>query len=477
MRKNLLAALLTITLFFVVAASNSIISKASELSEITDTSENQVEFTDITLESVDIAELPVISYNNVDRPYTGETIVVDGISTHSGSNDNPNSALLFENNLGDSQALTAANEQRWYAMILSEKTKVSVYMSMDAAMDADLYVFSLDNSAGTLNLIGGSANSTSGQDEYYSAVLEEGIYFVYVTNYAGAGTYNIAYYQTNVDVNYEVNDSIETATDIVFNQKMVGALDCPYDIDLYKFTVTEYTWVRMFGNYPGKYELGVLGSTEGAEWGLEGKTGNVYVFSPGTYWFIVRSLDGGYSSTVTYDFTFERVGGAESKGDYMRTGHFPEYGIEIKQSTDYKLTYINGNMVDLRYLWTEEAKNSEGSKAAIISVTPNETTYCSFMEVVHYISSTHPIMKNRNGEDLLQMTFKSDEVFYKIEWVGTGMFDNETAKLDSEKITVLIDPKSGKIVDIVSPNYYYTLKNNGKNGISMIRYDDEIVWD
>ena len=155
MRKNLLAALLTITLFFVVAASNSIISEASELSEITDSSENQVEFTDITLESVDIAELPVISYNNVDRPYTGETIVVDGISTHSGSNDNPNSALLFENNLGDSQSLTAANEQRWYAMILSEKTKVSVYMSMDAAMDADLYVFSLDNSAGTLNLIGG----------------------------------------------------------------------------------------------------------------------------------------------------------------------------------------------------------------------------------------------------------------------------------------------------------------------------------
>ena len=57
------------------------------------------------------------------------------------------------------------------------------------------------------------------------------------------------------------------------------------------------------------------------------------------------------------------------------------------------------------------------------------------------------------------------------------MFDNETAKLDSEKITVLIDPKSGRIVDIVSPNYYYTLKNNGRNGISMIRYDDEIVWD
>lgn len=477
MRKNLLATLLAIALLFVMATPNSIISEASELSEITDMSENQAESSDITLENVDIAELPVISYNNVERPYAGETIVVDGISAHSGSNDNPNNSLLFENNLGDSQALTAANEQRWYAMILSEKTKVSIYMSMDAAMDADLYVFSLDSSAGTLNLIGGSTNSTSGQDEYYSAVLEAGTYFTCVTNYAGVGTYNIAYYQTNVDVNYEVNDSLDTATDIVFNQKMVGALDCPYDIDLYKFTVTEYTWVRMFGNYPGKYELGVLASTEGAEWGLEGNNGNVYVFSPGTYWFIVRSLDGGYSSTVTYDLTFERVGGKASKEEYMRTGHYPEYGIEIKQSTDYKLTYVNGNMVDLRYLWTHEASNSKGSKAAIISVTPNETTICSFMEVVHYISSTHPIIKNRNGEDLLQMTFKSDDVFYKIEWVGTGMFDNETAKLDSEKITVLIDPKSGRIVDIVSPNYYYTLKNNGRNGISMIRYDDEIVWD
>lgn len=50
MRKNLLATLLAIALLFVMATPNSIISEASELSEITDMSENQAESSDITLE-------------------------------------------------------------------------------------------------------------------------------------------------------------------------------------------------------------------------------------------------------------------------------------------------------------------------------------------------------------------------------------------------------------------------------------------
>jgi hypothetical protein len=477
MRKKILVTFLSIALLWAMVFPGCIISEASELSEIVGIPENQSEYSDFSLEQVDIAEVPVKSYNNIDRPYAGGNIVVDGISAYSGSNTNPNNALIFEDNVGESQTFTMANEERWYVFRLSEKNKASVYLGMDAAMDADIYVFSLDNSTATLNLIGGSANSTLGQAEYYSAVLEAGAYYVCVTNYAGVGSYNIAYYQTNVDVNYELNDSLDTATDIIFNQKMVGVLDSPYDIDLYKLTVTEYTWIRMFGNYPGKFELGILGSTEGAEWEREGNTGNVYVFSPGTYWFIVRSLDGGYSSTVTYDCTFERVGGAEKIENYMYTGHFPGTSFEIRQSNDKKLTYINGNMVDIRYLWTHEASNNYGSKAAIISVTPDENTVCSYMGVVDYSRSTHPIMKNRNGTTLLEMTFKSDSEFYKIHWVGTGMFDRETVKLDSPKITVLIEPESGKIVDIVSPNYYYTLKNDGTNGISMIRRRDEIVWD
>ncbi|WP_276949665.1 hypothetical protein [Acetatifactor muris] len=477
MRKNLLAALLIITLFFVVAAPNSIISEASELSEITDTSENQVEFTDITLESVDIAELPVISYNNVDRPYTGETIVVDGISTHSGSNDNPNSALLFENNLGDSQALTAANEQRWYAMILSEKTKVSVYMSMDAAMDADLYVFSLDNSAGTLNLIGGSANSTSGQDEYYSAVLEAGTYFTCVTNYAGAGTYNIAYYQTNVDVNYEVNDSIETATDIVFNQKMVGALDCPYDIDLYKFTVTEYTWVYLQGSFPGKYELEVVGVTENSSYRYEGKTGSLYEFSPGTYWFRVSSKDGGYSSTVTYSMNFDKVYETNEKDGYMRTGITSEDGIEIRQSIDGRFTYVNSYKVNINYLWTNEASSSVGTHNELIAITPNDNVYCSSnIGVAHYVKSSHPINKNFGHGTVLQMTFKSNDPFYLIQWQCTGIFAGESRYCNSDVVTVLINPKNGELVDICSPNYYYTLNHVSDYGITMIENYDTITW-
>lgn len=49
----------------------------------------------------------------------------------------------------------------------------------------------------------------------------------------------------------------------------------------------------MMGNFPGKYELEVIGGTTGSSCEREGKTGNIYVFSPGTYWFMVSSKDGG----------------------------------------------------------------------------------------------------------------------------------------------------------------------------------------
>lgn len=476
MRKKLLATLLAITLFLAMAYPNSMVSRASELPEDSDMTEGPVEISDITLENIDMEDISTKNIDKADRPYSGEYTTFDGISAYSNDNTNPNSALLFEDNTGDSGTFTTANEERWYAFVLSEKTKVSIPVGMGAAMDVDLYVFSLDSASGTLSVIGQCTNSALGEAEYYSAVLAAGTYFAAITNYAGVGSYAVAYYQTTVDVNYEVNDSIETATDIIFDQKMIGAIDSPYDIDLYKFTVTEYTWVRMIGNYPGKYELGILGSTAGAVGEREGNTGNVYVFSPGTYWFIVRSMDGGYSSTVTYQCTFEKVGSAASKEDYMKTAVTPKTGLVIRQSFDGKLTYVNGNMVDIRYLWTDEShSDTAGGRLAFISINPDASVRCTDMKVVHYSSSTHPIMNNFGRGPALMMEFVGNSVFYKIQWEGYGDFAGESARKDSSVVTVLIDPASGKLLDIYDPNYYYTIKLKG--GINMrVDYDDTIAF-
>lgn len=476
MRKKLLAVILSVAFCLMAAYPYSIVARAAELPEESEITEGPVEISDITLENINLEDVSAENTDMADRPYQGGNKTFEGIFAYANDNTSPNTAHLFEDNTGEGGTFTTEKEERWYAFFLGEKTKVSIYAGMAASMDADLYVFSLDSSTGTLNLVGYCAKTALGEAEYYSAVLPAGTYFVVLTNYTGVGNYNIAYYQTNVDVNYEVNDSVDTATEIVFDQKMIGVLDSPYDVDLYTFTVTEYTWVRMIGGYPEGFELGILGSSPGAVCEREGNTGNVYVFSPGTYWFIVRSTNGGYSSTVTYYCTFEKVGSAESKESYMKTAVTPKSGLVIRQSIDKKLTYVNGNMVDIRYLWTHEESNHVGSKHAIISVNPDASVRCLSIDVVHYVSSTHPIMKDFGHGTALMMTFWGETEFYKIQWEGFGDYAGESARKDSDFITVLIDPASGKLLDICEPNYYYTIKLKG--GINMlIKYDDVIEFD
>lgn len=91
-----------------------------------------------------------------------------------------------------------------------------------------------------------------------------------------------------------------------------------------------------------------------------------------------------------------------------------------------------------------------GSHAAIISIDQNENVYCSpEIEEVHFTDSTHPINKYFRGT-ALKMSFYSSSDFYKIHWVGTGIFSNETVECNSPAIIVLINPADGKLVDICS---------------------------
>lgn len=475
MTTKILRSLLAIVLTLVVVFPCGIVSRASELQDDMDSSEIPIEIGEISIETIDETNIPERNYNVISRPYLGEIPHFDEIAPYSDENTNPNAAYLFQNNTSGSGTFTTSNEERWYAFVLQEKSKVSIHLDMDASMDADVYVFSLDSAEGTLAVIGGSTNSALGESEFYTAVLDGGTYFVGIVNYTGIGTYEISYYETTVDVNYEVNDSFDTATNITFNDKMVGVIDCPYDKDLYKFTVSKYTWVRMLGKFPGKFELEVVGATTGSTCNREGKTGNLYVFSPGTYWFMVSSKDGGYSSTVTYDITFDKVYEAASRDSYLMTGISSKDGIEVKQSIDGRFTYVNGNMVDINYLWTTESSCHLGSHAAIISIDQNENVYCSSdIQEVHFTQSTHPIQKYFQGT-ALKMTFTSTSDFYKIHWVGTGIFSGETRECNSSAIIVLINPADGKLVDICSPNYYYTLNNDGTNGITMFDRGS-VIW-
>ena len=209
MTKKVLRSLLATVLTLVLVCPCGIVSRASELHEDMDSSETPIELGGISLDIIDETNVPEKDYNVVSRPYSGENLILDEITSYADENTNPNAAYLFTDNTSGSGTFTVEKEERWYAFVLEEKSKVSIRLNMDASMDADVYVFSLNSAEGTLSVIGGSTNSALGEAEYYSAVLEAGTYFVGITNYAGTGNYKAIYYQTNVDVDYEVNDSVD----------------------------------------------------------------------------------------------------------------------------------------------------------------------------------------------------------------------------------------------------------------------------
>ena len=82
---------------------------------------------------------------------------------------------------------------RWYGFILDQRSKVSIRLQTVSEVDADLYLFGLNQETYELNLVGGSATSGLGVYEYYNDILDAGIYYFAVSAYEGSGQYAFAF--------------------------------------------------------------------------------------------------------------------------------------------------------------------------------------------------------------------------------------------------------------------------------------------
>ena len=78
------------------------------------------------------------------------------------------------------------------------------------ALDADIFLFRLDTSTMQLKSTNLSARST-GAEEYFSSVLDSGIYYFAILGATGNGMYILDFFQNANYVDNEINDSIDTA--------------------------------------------------------------------------------------------------------------------------------------------------------------------------------------------------------------------------------------------------------------------------
>ena len=293
MKKKLLAGLMA---FAVLFSNNLCIAKAEE-----------VQGEALTAETFD-----EISFNVMEKSYSGPDYVIENdVSTQAAAADNadntdPNNAQVVVTDTKVIGTISAAGEMRWYAFVMNQAGTITTRVEMGADLDADLYIFKLNEATSRLELLGGSDVGGKGETEACKAVLDTGIYFFAVSGYEGTGTYNLEFYQSYVDVQYEVNDSLNTAAEVSLDEDIVGVIDSPWDVDVYQFTVTRYTYIRYSLSTSNGYRLiFAQGSSEPQKMK---DYADLYRFKPGTYIYAVLSPGGeNYSADSTYTFKFENV--------------------------------------------------------------------------------------------------------------------------------------------------------------------------
>lgn len=409
---------------------------------------------------------------NLDVLYSTEANEADVSSDEleTSSNTEPNKAYIVTNDTIVNETIGVAGEMRWYAFVLNEKSKVTINLQMVEALDADLYLYSLNKETYQLELIDGSATEGVGVTEYYNNTLETGTYFFAVGGYEGTGNFAFAYYQSTADVDNEPNDTIATATNVSFDTNVSGVIDNPSDADFYTFTVTNPIVLSYSISTSDNYKLvyATPSGTSAVAYPIDG----LLHLMPGTYYFGVYSPNGNYSATSTYTVNFKKVTELANDSSANFLGVSAKAGIVFQSNSTGSKCYVNGNPIDINYSYINKLSNSAGSQSYDISLEDRDDVVVYLKDVyyekpsaVYYLKSTRPNIKIES-KPVLKLTFYSSSDFYKIHCVCSGDYKENTLWKDMKYVTVLIDPDTGKLVDISDFNYFYDFAPVGSNSIT-----------
>lgn len=199
----------------------------------------------------------------------------------------------------------------------------------------------------------------------------------------------------------------------------------------------------------------------------------VYQFSAGTYYLAVYSKDGTYDANQAYNITFNKIANVadDSSASYF-TVNEPAH-IVFQSDSAGRNMYVNGNKIDVSYKYFLDASNAYGTQVydivmencvslrAKIYETQFQfedwelTVACGMVmpDTVYYHGGS---MGADFVGDVLELSlYSNEEEFYRIHCMCSGSYAANYMYSDRSYVTVLIDPNTGKLVDIEKINYFY----------------------
>ena len=137
----------------IVLVNTSINVNAKSLKDNKDDLLEFVEISDQEMEAEEIGGDTVnVLPNNINRSLTNDYngIIRGGEKLEELENDDfdpntdPNNAYLVSNDTITQGTVEESDEMRWYAFILNQTSKITILLQMVDTLDADLYIYKLD---------------------------------------------------------------------------------------------------------------------------------------------------------------------------------------------------------------------------------------------------------------------------------------------------------------------------------------------
>lgn len=378
------------------------------------------------------------------------------IDEDTGENTNPNNAYTLLPNTEYTGKISKTNEIRWYAFDISEQTKVSILVTSNDAVNTDIYLFQLDTNSMQLTSTNLSARN-NGEEEYFSSVLDSGIYFVAILGVSGIGNYTIDFFENVNFVDSEINDSISNAQTIGSESSfsggtVTGIIDTMRDVDYYKINVTYApVLIQVTFSAPGNNSVVWINTDDSSE--ILGYADNKFILAPGVHYFAVYdSANEFYLSDGIYTVKIDVVTG-NLTNDLNATSYifYPDCKLIMQFYPDKTKYYINGKYINLSCSFSgnigSNSNNSLFRKWSISLNSGKSLDYSLKGTGVNYQS----VLKGKRISRVYQLeigTINNDIVF------GT-LFRQQGTSEKTTNIThavVIIDAFTGTVADIISPD-------------------------
>lgn len=433
------------------AHENAVITE--KLGETAASQEGVIDFSAIKdNEDLEVADYLPSDINDMEKICTEDYSVnlvdmADNTEDNKTVNDNPNDAKAIS--LGTQVYDTVATEleQRWYAFSVAKATKFTATMVMDDTADFDLYVYKLNETDGTLELVGGSAIVGAGTQELSMLKLDEGIYFIGIEAATGNGSF-LMYTYAGVNDGKEINDTTDLASSYVRNSRMTATIDSPFDYDYYKVVISKNDILEYTFDQPTGCDYKVLVYDGKNYYTINNGT---YRLNTGTYYFIVMASSMNYSDDKYYGIKFQKYKLADDENaKYM--WYTPDKAAIFQFDGSRTNFYVNGNPIDFTY---ERTVKSNGNIYFNLYKTKDQNVVLFQSEAMQVMQEV-PTFINVSAPFSGWNSYKNALVvgLFNTNW-RVNSFSSNYDGLTSNCATVIIDSDTGKVVDVMTPNPLY----------------------